>query len=251
MILKKTLISAILITFLVGAVYLAGGENNFLVSNAREVFSPAISKAIAIEQNIKTSLTSTQKLQKENEILKKEVITRVDLDEYRRQIERLEILVGLKNAMEEKGNTVAAKVISCAKSDSIIINRGKDSGINVGDVVLSINGVVGRVSQTGDKFSVVATILNSQSAVSVRAVRTGKPAIVEGEGLEFCKMNFIESAESIATGDYLETNGGVVFPEGIPVGVVKEVKHENSITYAIVSPAVDFSKLFEVLVVCR
>lgn len=248
---KKIFISGVLITVLIGAVYMAQGENNFLVNNAREVFSPAISKAATIEQNIKTSLLSAQQLQKENEILKKEIITRSDLYEYKREIERLQILVGLKNAMEESGNTVSAKVISSAKPDNIIINRGKDSGIKEGDVVLSINGVVGRVSRSGDKFSVVATVLNSRSAVSVRTVRSGIPAIVEGENKGLCKMNFIENADSIAAGDYLETNGGIVFPEGIPVGVVKEVKHENSITYATVAPVVDFTKLFEVLVVCR
>ena len=248
---KKIFISGVLITIVVLAIYLTQGENNFLISNAIEVFSPAISKAATIEQNIKTSLASAKELKKENEILKKEIISHGDLYEYRREIERLEILVGLKDAMAENGKTVAAKVISCAKPHSIIINKGKDSGIKEGDVVLSINGIVGRVSRTGDKFSVVATILNSQSAVSVRAVRTGMPAIVEGEDETFCKMNFVESAENIAVNDYLETNGGIVFPEGIPVGVVKEVKRENSLTYAVVSPAVNFSELFEVLVVCK
>ena len=251
MILRKTIVSAVLLTVFITSIYVAQGENNFLVSSAREVFSPAISKAAEIEQNIRTSLTSVQQLQKENELLKKEIISYGDLYEYRREIERLEMLVGLKKAMEENGDTVSATVISSAKSDSIIINKGKDSGIKVGDVVLSINGVVGRVSQTGDKFSVVATILNSESAVSVRTVRTGAPAIVEGDGADFCKMNFVDNAESIAAGDYLETNGGIVFPEGIPVGVIKEVKRENSLTYAMVSSAVNFSELFEVLVICR
>ena len=252
---KKVFVFAGLVTLLVAAIYLTGGENNILVNNTREVFSPVISKAAIIEQNIKLSLISTHDLQKENEILKKEITSQIDLYSYKREIERLESLLGLRAAMGEKGETLAAKVISCTKPDSIIINKGKENGINTGDAVISINGVVGRVSKAGDKYSVVATILNPQSAVSVRAVRTGKPAVVEGN-LELlnsglCKMSFIESSENIAAGDYLETNGGIVFPERIPVGVVREVKHENSLVYATVSPAVDFSKLFEVLVICK
>ena len=248
---KKIVISGALITVLVVVIYLMQGENNFLVSNAREVFSPLISKAATVEQNIKTSLISTEKLQKENEILKKEITSYTDLYEYKREISRLQMLLGLKDYMEDNFQTVAAKVISCAKPDSLIINKGKDSGIKPGDAVVSINGIVGRVNQVGNKYSVVATLLNSQSAVSVRSVRTGNPAIVEGENLNHCRMSFIENPEGITSGDYLETNGGIVFPEGIPVGIVKEVTLENSLIHATVLPAVDFSKLFEVLVICK
>ena len=63
---KKIFISGVLITIVVLAVYLIQGENNFLISNAIEVFSPAISKAATIEQNIKTSLASAKELKKEN-----------------------------------------------------------------------------------------------------------------------------------------------------------------------------------------
>lgn len=252
---KKIFVSAALITILVVAIYLISGENNFLVNGAREVFSPVISKAITIEQNIKMSLTSTHDLQKENEILKKEITGYANLYSYRQEIERLEALLELRNTMEYAGETTVAKVISCSKPDTIIINKGGSSGISVGDAVISTQGVVGRVCEVGDKYAVVATILNTQSAVSVRAVRTGKPAVVEGNiellNSKLCKMSFIEGAESIAIGDYLETNGGIVFPEGIPVGVVREVGHENSLVYATISPVVDFSKLYEVLVICR
>ena len=160
---KKVSVFAGLVTLVVAAIYLTGGENNILVNNTREVFSPVISKAAIIEQNIKLSLISTHDLQRENEVLKKEITSQIDLYSYKCEIERLESLLGLRAAMGEKGETLAAKVISCTKSDSIIINKGKDSGINEGDTVLSINGVVGRVSQAGDKYSVVATILNPQS----------------------------------------------------------------------------------------
>ena len=125
-------------------------------------------------------------------------------------------------------------------------------GINKGDAVISTAGAVGKVTEVGDDYSVVSTLLNPQVAVSVRIIRTGKPAVIEGDHkTELCKMTFIEGPDSVNPGDFLETTGGVVFPEGVLVGQVKEVMYENAVAYATVSPVTDISALFEVLVICR
>ncbi len=252
---KKVIVSGAVITALSLLIYAFQGENNFLVNGVREAFSPCLTMASQIKYNLKLNSLSKEKLQAENEILKREIMSYKDSYRYKQEVERLEALLSTKKALENYAETVAAKVISCKKTDSIIINKGKNSGIKKGDAVIAINGVVGRVTDTGDEYSVVSTLSSPDVAVSVRIVRTGKPAVTEGDGelskTGLCKMTFIEGPDSVNSGDFIETWGGVVFPEGVPVGRVKEVMYENSVAYATVTPVTAVSGLFEVLVICR
>ncbi len=252
---KKIFFAGMFITVIAAIIFIYGGENNFLVRGVREVFAPVMSRASEIQYNVKLSLLSAEELQKENEVLKKEITSRKDIYRYKQEVDRLESLLGLKNLLEEHTKTVAAKVISCKKADAIVINKGKNNGIKEGDAVVSTGGVVGRIADLGENYAVVSTILSPQSAVSVKNVRTGKPSVTEGDNAlldtGLCMMSFIEGPESVNAGDRLETSGGVVFPEGFMVGTVKEVGYDNSVTYATVSPAVDISQLYEVLVICR
>ncbi|MCX7714706.1 MAG: rod shape-determining protein MreC, partial [Clostridia bacterium] len=68
----------------------------------------------------------------------------------------------------------------------------------------------------------------------------------------YCKMSFMDKNASVVVGDMVETSGlGGVYPPGILVGRVREIKSDNAgaMQYAVIEPAADLNNLHEVLVI--
>ncbi len=153
--------------------------------------------------------------------------------------------------------TVAAAVVAKDVSTefrTIRINRGENSGIRKNMAVLTAEGVVGRVFRTTANTADVVTILDLLSAVDSIVERSRARGVVEGMTDETCQLKFVLRTDDIQPGDGLISSGlGGVFPKGVPVGVVSKVNRKAfGITQDVeVRPAVDFSKLEEVLVVTR
>lgn len=199
------------------------------------------------EENEKL-LTRINELEKQNR----------DIAQYREENEKLQALLELKDNIVDY-TSLAASVIAYSSNnwyDTVEINKGTLNGVSVGNSVITNDGVVGIVTDVGPNWATVSSILNTGSATGIKVSRTGGIGVVEGdvsllnEGL--CKMTFLDRNSSIMIGDLLETSGsGGAYPPGIMVGKIKDIKSNNSGTleYATVEPAVDFSKLYAVIVI--
>ena len=236
------------------------------VTNAiRTVFSPfqsGVSYISAKVNEFTSFLWEAQSYKAENEKLEAELydaqLQSMDAAKYREENERLRELLDLKNSMEDY-DTVAASVIAYSANnwyDTVQINRGTSSGIDVGASVICDEGVVGRVVSAGRNWATVSSIINTGSATGIKVSRTGDIGVAEGDGelcmKGLCRVSFIENDGSLIVGDLLETSGsGGVYPQGCVVGRVTEVKSDSTgrLSDALVEPAVDFSRLREVLVV--
>lgn len=199
---------------------------------------------------------------RENEKLMSEVTSlkreNRDVAQYREENERLKELLELKNSMKDY-STVTASVIGYSGNngyDKIEISKGTASGIGVGNTVISGDGVVGMVTETGLNWAVVTTILEKNNAMGVKITRTGDIAVLEGdEELSkqgYCKMTFINSSVNIIAGDLIETSGSAaIYPTGLLVGKIKDINSDNmgQINYATIEPSVDLKNLHEVLVI--
>lgn len=180
-----------------------------------------------------------------------------DAAKLREENERLQALLELKDSMNYA--TVAASVIAYSANnwyDTIEINKGLINGLKVGNAVITTDGVVGKIVDVGLNWATVSTVLNPDNAMGVRIGRTGDAAVVEGDGelysQGYCKMTFIDKDVGIIVGDLLETSGsGGQYPPGLLVGAIREIDADNMgmLNYATVEPSVDFSRLYEVLVV--
>ena len=181
-----------------------------------------------------------------------------EMDSYREENERLRELLGLQNSMTGF-STVAAPVIGYSKSnayDKIEIGRGSASGINVGNTVITPDGVVGMVTETGANWAMVTTVLDADNAMGIRITRTGDIAVLEGDkellAQGYCKMTFINPSVNIIAGDIIETSGSAdIYPAGLNVGTVKDINSDSmgQISYATIEPSVDFQHVHEVLVI--
>jgi rod shape-determining protein MreC len=152
---------------------------------------------------------------------------------------------------------VTAKVIAVGASPhshSLRIARGSDDGVVKGAAVLSPDGVVGTVALITGGYSDVQLIVSPLSAVSAMSQRTRSRSTVKGTGdYDRCKLEYALRTADLQEGDVLITPGGGYFPPGTPIGKVTNVakKPAGMFLDAQVVPAVDFSRLDEVVVVVQ
>jgi rod shape-determining protein MreC len=154
-----------------------------------------------------------------------------------------------------KLETIVARVISKDVSTefrAVRLNRGENAGIKKGMAVITYEGVVGRVMRTTATTADVVTVLDLLSAVDTVIERSRARGVVEGLTDELCQLKFTLRTDDIQVGDALLSSGlGGIYPRGVSVGSVSRVKKKQfGITQDVeVKPAVDFTKLDEVMVI--
>ena len=156
---------------------------------------------------------------------------------------------------------VAARVLSSpsALDQSVTISAGRNQGIQVEDVVLTNEGLVGTVSKVLGSESRVTLITDPTSAVrAVDAQNLAAVGILEhGTGPTSLVLDNVgKDKPEVGSGDMIMTAGSApgplqsVFPRNIPIGYVSSVSQTDTDIYQTiqVQPFVDLSSLESVLV---
>jgi len=134
---------------------------------------------------------------------------------------------------------------------SLTVNRGRADGVARQMPVIVPEGLVGRVAQVRSGASIVQLLNDPTSTVGAVVQRTRTPGLVEGEPGGGVRFKFMaRDGAGVAAGDLIVTSGlGTLFPKGIPVGRVTAVEDKGSALFhfAVLAPAVDASKIEEVL----
>lgn len=135
----------------------------------------------------------------------------------------------------------------------IIIDKGTDAGISMGQAVLDAQGLFGQVVEVGRFTSRVLLITDSDHAVPVRVNRNGVRSVAGGTGdMGSLELENVSISADIVEGDLIETSGlGGRFPPGYPVGVVTSVVVEATSAFAqvLVRPAALLDRSRHVLVI--
>ena len=207
-----------------------------------------------------TFFADISNLKQENEKLKKE---NSELEQSLRELENIktenETLKEYLGLTEKYGEykTVPGYVIDKEISNyskTIIINIGKNDGIEVNMTVIADEGLVGHVVSVTDNTAKVQTIVDTSSSISC-LMSTNKDSIICKGTLSSnseLKAMYIPTDANLVQGDSVDTSGlGGIYPKGIHVGSIKKIVSTKNITdrYALVETAVDFDKLNTVLVV--
>lgn len=193
-------------------------------------------------------------LQSQNARLKERVRKLETLEEENRRLRRL-----LDMKQNVRTDAVSAQIIGKSTNDFFRVVRvtldkeSKDIGPNL--PVLSADGVVGTtIKGAGDTVD-VRLVVDAGAAVDAVVQRTGARAFVRGSGDDtkyLCKVEYVQRTDEVEVGDLLVTSGvGRRFPKNIPIGVVTNVVKRDFGIYqeVVAAPAVDFSRLEEVIIV--
>jgi rod shape-determining protein MreC len=170
-----------------------------------------------------------------------------------RENSRLTALLDLRETLPS--DAVAARITSADASGlfhTATLNKGERHGVAKGFAVVAAGGVVGKVVATSPHAARILLLDDHASGVDALVRRTRARGIVEGGSKAGCRLKYVKRREDIRVGDKVITSGlDGIFPKGLPVGEIVHLGEEEHGLYrtAEVRPAVDFSKLEEVLVV--
>jgi rod shape-determining protein MreC len=214
--------------------------------------------------SVATAIAEMDRLRVDNAALREEndrlTVDAALNDEIRRENEQLTALLQLQAGFDHE--TVAAPVIARESSEfrhAITIGKGRDDGIEVGDVVIAAGGALaGRVTAVGADAASVVLLTDRTSTVIGQLVSTAATGQVIGQLGGVLVMGQIDSAEQIDLGVEVVTAGielgaGVrsPYPKGLLIGQVIDVRRDaNSVVQtAYLQPAANLDRLEVVLVI--
>jgi rod shape-determining protein MreC len=139
--------------------------------------------------------------------------------------------------------------------DTITINRGSSSGIELNMPVVTPGGIVGRIIGVGPWTSQVMLITEERSAAGAVVGQLGQSrALGSVKGLgdnDLLEMHHVPGLEEVNPGDYVVTTGqDGIYPPGLNVGQVVEVrKGSATVSHVIhIKPGARLNALGEVAV---
>lgn len=208
-------------------------------------------------------LIQIRKLLDENAALREQVAalteenTLLQQDKY--ELNNLRDLMDLNEQYGEY-NKVGARIISRDSGNwysSFLIDKGSNDGFAVNMNVIAGGGLVGRITSVGPNWARVTSIISDNSNVSGMTLSTEDNLIVSGD-LKLMAENcisfsqLVDSKNLVAEGDKVVTsNISDIYLPNILIGYISSLdKDANNLTKSgLITPAVDFEHLGEVLVI--
>jgi rod shape-determining protein MreC len=169
--------------------------------------------------------------------------------------ERLRRLLEVRELQKIRGRV--AQIIYAPRdpfSRRIVVDKGQQDLLSVGQPVVDDAGVVGQVTRVFPFVSEITLITDQDQAVPVQILRTGQRSVVFGLGDGRLELRFLPTSADVRNGDVLLTSGlDGVFPRGLPVAKVLRVERDATYTFARVycQPFAGVENFSEVMVLDR
>ncbi len=227
------------------------------IQSSLEEVAKGASSVVAAITEIDRLRVDNGALRAENERLRSE---NVRSEAIRRENESLTALLQLRAGLDHE--TTAASVIARESSEFrrlVVIDRGTDDGVAVGDVAVSAGGALaGRVVDVGSSSATVVLLTDGESTVIGQLVSNAATGEVAGELGGVLVMSQIDSGETIALGDEVVTAGIELgsglrspYPKGLLIGQVLDFRRDANdvVQTAFLQPAADLDKLEYLLII--
>ncbi|MGP8253892.1 MAG: rod shape-determining protein MreC [Terracidiphilus sp.] len=171
-----------------------------------------------------------------------------------RQGERLQALLNFQQKYIY--STLAAQVIGSSGSELshvFYIDKGEDYNLKPDMAVITGDGIVGKVRDVFPHTAQVLAINDQTSGAGVILATTRIRGILRGDPAGRLMVVGVLSDERIQPGESVLTAGGdLIFPRGLPVGVVDKVVRDplrDGLIDIMVKPAAHLDRLDEVMVI--
>ncbi|WXR61989.1 rod shape-determining protein MreC [Peptostreptococcaceae bacterium AGR-M142] len=247
-------------------------NNNILLSAGVDIMSfgeSVVKKPYDFIRNNIDAMFNYRKQMKKIEELESE-LSKLKKDYVKEKLTKEEIyeLRDLKESLkyvEEDLNRdyISASVV--AKNDgkyytSFTVSAGKKQGVKENSVVVSGKGLVGRVFEISNNYSKAISLLDYKSSVSFQILRNSDyvgvinqdPIINDIEVEEgYLKGYLFDMKYDVVPGDILITSGLGIYPKGIHIGEIKEIKEDknNLVKYIKVKSYSNLKNLDKVMII--
>jgi rod shape-determining protein MreC len=154
-------------------------------------------------------------------------------------------------------NYVPAKVINNSTqkiNNYLTIDKGSRDGLEPGMGAISSFGVVGIVKTVSNNYATLYSLLHGDMQVSSMLSRLGVFGTTKWDGLDplYANLLYIPRHVELQVGDSITTSGyNAIFPEGIPIGQIKEFSIDENETFynIVVELSSDFQSLSHVYLI--
>lgn len=190
------------------------------VSSFSDYFNLTEENAELVNEN-QSLLNQLQQLKQAIDIIQETTI--IDTTQYNQQYSYISGKI-LKNQYASKYNT-------------LLINRGTNDSISEEMAVINSKGIIGITQTTSSRYATVQSILNDNSKINARFLKNSDHfgnLTWNGEDYNIVQLWDIPRQAIVEKGDTIITGGkSSIFPEGILIGKVIDVKEGNSVTKVI------------------
>jgi len=168
--------------------------------------------------------------------------------------ERLRRMLGSAAQIADKA--VAADLVEVSSEPftrKVVVAKGSQDGVYLGQPVIDANGIMGQVTQVAVNVSRVTLITDAGHAIPVLDNRSGLRALVFGTGdQDTVKIPYLTANADIKEGDLLVSSGmGGTFPPGYPVAQVTKIVNDPNESFLAItaSPAAHLNHGKQVLLI--
>lgn len=170
-------------------------------------------------------------LLEENEQLREELLVA------QRELQLLESLASENSRLRDlraatqvvEGEVLPAEIINVSPdpfSKRVLINKGSEDGVFIGQALLDANGLMGQVEEVLPFSSWVLLITDSHHVTPVEVNRNGERALARGTRTTASELEleFVTQTQDMLAGDLLVSSGmGQVYPKNYPVAEIISV----------------------------
>ncbi len=234
-----------------GLMFLGKADTQFVErmrTTVTDVATPileAMAEPVAAVNRVVAHLGELAALREENQRLREEVsrlrswhATALRLDAENRSFRDL-----LNYKGPDRNTFVSARIVADGHGPfikSMLVNIGTRDGIEKGQAAVTQLGLVGRVTEVGERSARILMITDLNSRIPVLVEEGRARAILAGDNSERPQLVFLPQGTRLQPGQRIITSGhGGALPHGVPVGVVSSV--DNGVVR--VRPFVDWERL--------
>ncbi len=215
---------------------LLGKADTILVEKAQILFNDVatpvlslLSKPAEMASRFFQNLRELASIRRENERLRAEnkELTLIKLDTEQLRKENAYLTDLLRYVPPPAAVSITSRVIADTGNSfaqSLIAFVGLKHDIEKGNVVLTGDGLVGRIASVGINAARILLITDINSRVPVKIEPLDTPAILTGDNTEHPQLTSLPGYAKVSVGDRVVTSGMAGgYPAGLPVGTIVSV----------------------------
>ncbi len=156
------------------------------------------------------------------------------------QVENIRLRELLQSSKKVGENVLIAELLAVDLdpfSRQIVINKGTNDNVYLGQPVLDAEGIMGQIVHVGPFSGTAMLITDPNHAIPVHVNRNGLRAIAVGTGApDILEIPYLPISADIVEGDLLTSSGlGGRFPRDYPVAKITQVTKDPTQPYATVT----------------
>lgn len=134
-----------------------------------------------------------------------------------------------------EADAAIAEIINTASLpfiNRIVIDKGSNQGIRIGQGVFNDEGVIGQLTRVDGDTSQALLLTDKRFWVAARLRRDDTLILLQGDGSGKLRLRFVPADVDLRAGDVLDTAAGAgPFPGGVPVAVIESTSQQEGIPF--------------------